>query len=68
MLALLALSAASAGSATKVESNAQARVRVLRAASASKTEWAKSASPHKKVVLLKEPDGQLTLVRIVEYE
>ena len=68
MLVLLALSAASAGSATKVESNALARVRVLRAVSASKAEWAKSASPHKKVILVKEPDGQVTLVRVVEYE
>jgi hypothetical protein len=68
MLVLLALSAASVPTATKVESNAQATVRVLKSASASKAAWATSASPHKKEVLVKEDDGRLTLVRIVEFE
>jgi hypothetical protein len=68
VLVLLALSAASVNSVTRVESTAQAKVRVLKAATASKAEWARSATPHKKEVLVKEADGRLTLVRIVEYE
>jgi hypothetical protein len=68
MLVLLVLSAASLPSIRKAELNAQVSVRVLRAVTASKTEWNKSASPHRKEILVKEPGGKLTRVRIIEYE
>jgi hypothetical protein len=70
MLAVIALSALTVAAplAAKVESAAEAKVRVLSAVTASKSGWGKSSSPHKKEILVKERGGQLTLVRIVEYE
>jgi hypothetical protein len=68
MLVMIALSAASAHSVSRPESSALAKIRVLKAASASKAEWAKSASPHKKEIVVQETDGRLTLIRVVEHE
>ena len=67
MLALFVMSAA-AISVTRVESNAHVKVSVLTAVTAAREAWLKSASPHKREILVKEPDGKLTLVRVVEYE
>lgn len=71
MLAVLifaAASAAASSAAARVESAAQAKVRVLSAVTASRDGWNKNSSPHKKVILVKELDGRLTLVRVVDNE
>jgi hypothetical protein len=71
MLGLLVLSAAAAAAvppAPKAEVVAQAKVRVLRAVTASKDGWSKTAGSNKKEILVREPSGQLVLVRVVDYE
>jgi hypothetical protein len=68
LLFLSAVPAAAAPPAPKAEAVAQAKVRVLRAATASKNDWIKNAGPNKKEIFVREPGGQLVLVRVVDYE
>lgn len=69
MLMFLALAAAAApGTPPPVASTAQASVRLLHAQSASKKDWEAADPSHKREILVKEADGRMTRVRLIEHE
>lgn len=51
-----------------VTAGASATVRILHSASASANDWSKPGAAHKREILIREADGKLTPLRIIEYE
>lgn len=68
VILLLALSHASAVAAAEPVSTAKATVRVLQPVSASKNQWDRPDTRHKREVLVKEADGRITRMRLIENE
>lgn len=69
MLVLLAIASVSAQApaATHFAVQAKATIRIVSAASAA-DEWKSNATRHKREILIREPDGRTTRVRLVEHE
>ena len=53
---------------TQVSSAAQASARVLHAARASESQWRASDARHVREILVKEADGRMSRLRLIEYE
>lgn len=69
MLMFLALAAAAATETPpRVASTAEASVRLLHAQSASKKDWEAADTSHKREILVRESDGRMTRVRLIEHE
>jgi hypothetical protein len=69
MLLLLAIASASSQAPRNVHlvPQAKASVRIVRAVSAAE-EWKSDETRHKREVLIREPDGTMTRVRLIEHE
>ena len=68
MLMFLALAAAATEAPPRVASTAEASVRLLHAQSASKKDWEAADPSHKREILVRESDGRMTRVRLIEHE
>lgn len=68
MIVLLALAATAIAAPRPPSAAAQATVRVLRPVTASEREWKQTPSPHKREIIVKEADGRMTRVRVIEHE
>jgi hypothetical protein len=45
-----------------------AAVRILKAASASEKDWLSETAAHRREIMVRERDGRLTAVRLIEHE
>ena len=68
MFVLLALAATVAAPPPAPSAAAQATVRILRPVTASEREWKQTPSPRKREIIVKEADGRMTRVRVIEHE
>jgi hypothetical protein len=51
-----------------VKPQAIATVRILQSVSASERDWRAAPAIHRRQILVREKDGRLTQVRVIEYE
>jgi hypothetical protein len=69
MIALIALGAAViAAPRPQPRPQAIATVRILKPVSASEKDWLADTAAHRREIMVREKDGRLTAVRLIEHE